>query len=529
MFINFIDTPSFQRLRNICQTSYQPLYPCSLHNRFVHSLGVYHLGKLAVQAIEKSLSENGSWNTLFIETEWERVKDLFLSACLLHDVGHAPFSHTGEYFYLDQLPSIRNILNDKVKSKSFTKSIEKHMKESKEAKPHEIMSCIVAIDVFSRYFKNAVDREFFSRCITGYCYNEKIDSKTQILNCFIKLLNSTIIDVDRLDYIIRDAYTTGYQSVQIDVERLLNGVCLSEQNGCINLAYDKSALSVIENVIYAHDAERKWIQQHPTILYESFIICHVMQQFEKKFAGAFAVKTLLPCGNKIGNKPNHRFVSLFSDEDIISFMKNDLIEDDIAMEYFNRNNRRKPIWKTEAEYRSLFEAKHGKEGAIMTKLESDFSKIEGYLTKTAFAPIINQELLKQLDERDAAAESDVDPETRNKIFESNIVKKWVLELQEIAKKNKIPFDFVIIRAKKFQSNFAEDDLPNTLIRFASTGQTEKITKVSPLLKADKRAENTPKEMFYIFYRQAKKGNKKVPIKITEFAKKLYDIAMKELC
>ena len=52
---NIIDTAVFQRLRQIRQTSYEPLYPSSLHNRFVHSLGVYHLGKKAITAFYHSL------------------------------------------------------------------------------------------------------------------------------------------------------------------------------------------------------------------------------------------------------------------------------------------------------------------------------------------------------------------------------------------------------------------------------------------------------------------------------------------
>ena len=42
-----IDTAAFQRLRDIIQTSYAPLYSSAVHNRFVHSIGVYHLGRLA--------------------------------------------------------------------------------------------------------------------------------------------------------------------------------------------------------------------------------------------------------------------------------------------------------------------------------------------------------------------------------------------------------------------------------------------------------------------------------------------------
>lgn len=101
-----VDTATFQRLRNIRQTSYSPLYPSALHNRFVHSLGVYHLGCLAFNAVLQSLKENedngtrilGQLNSL-CQNKLERYKELFELACLLHDVGHSPFSHTGEEFY----------------------------------------------------------------------------------------------------------------------------------------------------------------------------------------------------------------------------------------------------------------------------------------------------------------------------------------------------------------------------------------------------------------------------------------------
>ena len=55
-----VDTAGFQRLRNIIQTSYAPLYSSAVHNRFVHSLGVYHLGCIVTQTVDEdrdSISE----------------------------------------------------------------------------------------------------------------------------------------------------------------------------------------------------------------------------------------------------------------------------------------------------------------------------------------------------------------------------------------------------------------------------------------------------------------------------------------
>lgn len=89
---DIIDTPCFQRLHDVIQTSYAPLYSSAVHNRFVHSLGVYHLGCIAADTVQND-SENYNFDI-------SRYLEIFKVACLLHDVGHAPFSHTGEDFYL---------------------------------------------------------------------------------------------------------------------------------------------------------------------------------------------------------------------------------------------------------------------------------------------------------------------------------------------------------------------------------------------------------------------------------------------
>lgn len=95
---NIIDTEQFQRLKYIEQTSMRSLYPAARHDRFIHSLGVYWLGK-QVFAYFRQNTQN-----VFLENEkeelteswWNRQEILFSLACLLHDCAHAPFSHTLE-------------------------------------------------------------------------------------------------------------------------------------------------------------------------------------------------------------------------------------------------------------------------------------------------------------------------------------------------------------------------------------------------------------------------------------------------
>ena len=75
---NIIDTANFQRLRNVIQTSYSPLYSSAVHNRFVHSLGVFYLGKIAVYSLirsfdSKTMKEYGiSFSMYFIKEKHQR-------------------------------------------------------------------------------------------------------------------------------------------------------------------------------------------------------------------------------------------------------------------------------------------------------------------------------------------------------------------------------------------------------------------------------------------------------------------------
>lgn len=102
-----IDTACFQRLRRIIQTSYSPLYSSAVHNRFVHSLGVFHLGEIASTQIINEINKKFQF-----EFDIERIGEIFRIACLLHDVGHAPFSHTGEVFYLDDEKNLQEFIKN---------------------------------------------------------------------------------------------------------------------------------------------------------------------------------------------------------------------------------------------------------------------------------------------------------------------------------------------------------------------------------------------------------------------------------
>ncbi len=498
-----IDTATFQRLRRIIQTSYSPLYASSIHNRFIHSLGVFHLGQLAVNSILKK-SELSSMPIEFIES----VNQTFLLACLLHDVGHAPFSHTGEKFYLDNgtdYNSMHDMLKSSVDSVSFTKDIP--VSSNDAAAPHEIMSVIIGIKDFSEFLPTDIDREFFARCITGYKYSDS-SKKSSFLNCYIGLLNSKVIDVDRLDYLIRDAFFTGFNTISIDYIRLLNSISIKEINGKYEIVYLKNAISVIENVVYAHDSERKWIQNHPIVLYDIYIIQHIISKLNDLYNGEkklFSMNALTSDGINIEENIN---ICLLSDDDIVFLLKNK-VNDALSAEYFNRNIRRKPIWKSEAEYRTYFASKI-KEGSILNDFENALKDTEKYVTKNSDNWIINENLVKSLEQDIASIEQTnvfEEEERQEQLKSKNNILKVFNVLRDYAAKENVECDYVILSAKQFYSNFSKTDVAKLKIQFGNV--VKDFGDVVTILNSN---ENWRKDFFYIYYN----GNLKI-----EFDKKAF--------
>ncbi len=262
-YIDIINTPQFQRLRNIRQTSYNSLYPSSLHDRFSHSLGVYAYGKYAFSNFVKNVKTDFASDPSLAKIDWERKENIFLRACLLHDVGHAPFSHTGEYFYLAKRESNSTLARDQyiyqelvraVGLPSFTADFNTKQLKGDVAAPHEIMSATVGIKVFLDTW-SSTDKDLFARMIIGLRYSRNNTLDLGIDNALIQLLNSSVIDVDRLDYLARDRIMTGFENARIDADRLLASVCLT--NNSTDKTNPEYHLGFYKNALYIDELKRQ--------------------------------------------------------------------------------------------------------------------------------------------------------------------------------------------------------------------------------------------------------------------------------
>ena len=505
--MSVIDNSAFQRLRDIRQTGYASVYPCSSHNRFSHSLGVYHLGGIVAKILEADFNRLiKNCKEFVINLDFSRYRKLFVLACLCHDIGHAPFSHSSEHFYLEHdsiWEQLRGVVRDKaVEWKNETGA------------PHEIMSALVALRQFKSVLKKIDEKSFFARCIIGLKYTDK-NPETEIKNCFISLLNSNTIDVDKLDYLIRDSVTIGFKSVDIDYNRLLSSYCFRKKNDSIILTVNKSALSVLESVIFAHDMERKWIQNHPVILYEDYLVKYAVSECIKSYRtneiDLFSYDAITEKG--VGNDKER--VVLLSDSDIISFLKKKSLDFILFKEFFDRKSRKKPVWKSEAEFNILFE-KSSISGEAVKQLVERFEGIENSFKEDNLLPVINDDLIKKYSDKinlQKAIIKDTEIELKRAMDLFKLLKA-------VAEDNGMSFEYVIITSDKFNTGFDKAAFKQIQIYFPAIDMSKKLEDCIVSLQGQKKEKN---KFFYLYINEkaTEKFRKELIDKLLSYAQQNY--------
>ncbi|NJD77369.1 MAG: HD domain-containing protein [Candidatus Methanoperedens sp.] len=264
-----IDTPCFQRLRNIFHlgTAYFT-YPGATHSRFEHSLGVMSLGTSVLDNVINNANDTNLdfWEKLN-ENEVDETKKTLRYACLLHDIGHAPFSHVCEDFYDKEKDSLVKDLKNQLEFIIDSHDNTEQILRSKP--PHELMSCSI---VLSHYIDKLNELKVNPRnvcaIILGRVCKDVPKDKRSHYRVLANILNSSI-DVDKFDYLLRDNYMTGASLASLDKERLLMSYTVSDKN---NLVLSGKGLSLVTNLIVGRNQVYMWVYQHHKVVFTDTLL-----------------------------------------------------------------------------------------------------------------------------------------------------------------------------------------------------------------------------------------------------------------
>ena len=262
--IIIIDTPIFQRLRNLKQLGVCYLvFPNAVHTRFEHSIGAYHLAKKLLnnliinseqEELTKPLHDITELHKYFTEKYSDKnnvnlddyVKELVCIAAICHDLGHGPFSHVFDDKFL---PLIQDKYN-----------IEKY-------KHHEDRSCILLRKIInSTILKDLIlaeEVEFMCSLINGKRYGYLYQIVSNSLNG---------LDVDKYDYLTRDSMSLGI-NIAFSPDKLINNAKVIDNI----IAYPKHIDSDLINLFTTRHYMHRKIYSHKVVISIDLLICNLMK------------------------------------------------------------------------------------------------------------------------------------------------------------------------------------------------------------------------------------------------------------
>jgi len=215
----FIDSPNFQRLRHIKQLGMGDfIFPGAVHTRFNHCLGCCYIASQIANKIGLG----------------EEKRQLVMIACLLHDIGHGPFSHTFEDLFQDKL----------IRHEAWT--------------PY-----------FLQDYRNPEFFDYYNRCNPHHPLTEE---KFQLIEEMIMHKSarkevigdivSSQLDADRLDYLLRDSHFCGVSYGQFDLHWMLNSMVIVNSPHGERLGLTHKGIGVVEHYLSARRLMVRNIYHH---------------------------------------------------------------------------------------------------------------------------------------------------------------------------------------------------------------------------------------------------------------------------
>jgi uncharacterized protein len=230
LILDIVAHPFYQRLRRITQMAFAHLvYPGAIHTRLHHSLGAYHLMCNALAELKGK--------GIAITDEEETGARL---AILLHDSGHAPYSH-----------ALEHILIPGMQHEAISLLIMKELDREFDGR----------LEIAIRIFTNQYHKPFLSQLVSGQ------------------------LDVDRLDYLTRDSFFTGVSEGVIGYDRIIKMLTVNDGQ----LMVEEKGVYSIEKFLVSRRLMYWQVYLHKTVLAAEMMLVKIIQRAKELLANGYDV------------------------------------------------------------------------------------------------------------------------------------------------------------------------------------------------------------------------------------------------
>lgn len=254
--VKFTKFSAFRRLQSIHQMGGAFfVYPGGGHKRYEHSLGVMFIASKIFDHVisitdHPQVPKKGS-------KECEYYKRVLRFACLCHDLGHLPFSHTAEHAVLGE------------------KGHEKFSQKIIESSP--------IADFFASI---GIKTQDVVKISLGDSCNKEFTAFERILS---QMLTGDFFGADRIDYLLRDSYFTGLAYGSFDYRQLIHCLRVLTKDDQISLGVDENGLESCYALLLARYFMHKRLYQYPSVKSYSF---HLSRFIEKFYEGEDYLKNV---------------------------------------------------------------------------------------------------------------------------------------------------------------------------------------------------------------------------------------------
>lgn len=257
-----LDSAACQRLRQIKQLGFaEYAFPGGVHNRYIHSLGVCHLSGRAFDIVFRDFRFSS-------QSARNRLQQSVRLAAMLHDIGHGPLSHTTE----EVMPMLRD-LGIPVYRDRETDAAGQPVRASHEDYTIKYLLDSPLTRVLQQNFPDL--SPYHVACLIDKKLPTQDDFFVDQGLCFRPILSQIVsseMDVDRMDYLERDAYFCGTNYGKVELSWLLSNLTRHENNGQLYLALDRRALYTFDDfLISRHHMYLMVYFHHKSIIYEEML------------------------------------------------------------------------------------------------------------------------------------------------------------------------------------------------------------------------------------------------------------------